>query len=71
MRRVLATLAVLAAVAGHATTAGAATGTLRLALSPGASFPGRQFTVDLPPGVGVAFATWYVTATPGQRAREA
>ena len=51
MRRVLAILAVLAAVAGHATTAGAATGTLRLALSPGASFPGRQFTVDLPPGV--------------------
>jgi tight adherence protein B len=51
MMRVLVVLAALAALVTQASTAGAATGTLRLALSPATNFPERQFTLDLPPGV--------------------
>jgi tight adherence protein B len=51
MRRVLAIAVLAAGLATSTPAAGAATGSLRLALSPGAAFPARQFTLDLPRGI--------------------
>jgi tight adherence protein B len=50
MKRLLLIVAILASLVAAPAQAASTDGSLRLALSPGARFPDRQFTLDLPPG---------------------
>jgi tight adherence protein B len=50
MKRLLLIVAIVAGLAAAPAQAASTDGSVRLALSPGARFPDRQFTLDLPPG---------------------